>query len=76
MGKSLYVQHLFDRLCVDIKDECYYVIPIHGPKVDADSLVQTLNTHIDCNYPCIFHIDISQTVSLYIASICQSSMHA
>ena len=63
MGKSLYIKRLVEKL-EDITDNdiCEVVIPVHGPKVNADSLVEMLNQHLGVEDPMIFHIDISETV--------------
>lgn len=66
MGKSLYIKRLVEKLedSTD-NDICEAVIPVHGPKVNADSLVEMLNHHLGIQHhidPIIFHIDISETV--------------
>ena len=63
MGKSLYVKRLVEKLVKVTGDEsCKAIIPVHGPKVNADSLVKLLNLHLGSTEPMIFHIDISETV--------------
>lgn len=46
-------------------NDCYRVIPVHGPRVDADSLLSAFSEYLKYNNPdpCIYHIDVSQTVS-------------
>ena len=66
MGKSLYIKRLVEKLSDTTDHDCYKVVPVHGPKVDADKLVQTLKVHLDIVNPTIFHIDISQTVCIVI----------
>ncbi len=69
MGKSLYVKRLFEKLQARAGvDGCQEVIiPIHGPKVYIDSLVEALcyiNDDDDDNIkPTLYHIDVSQSVS-------------
>ena len=48
----------------DTGNDCYRVVPIHGPRVDTDSLVKAFDVYLknDSTDPCIYHIDISQTV--------------
>ena len=63
MGKSLYIKRLVEKLSdITDRDDGYKVIPVHGPRIDADTLVEMLNIHLDIVTPTIFHIDVSQTV--------------
>ena len=55
----------------ELKSKCYgissdVIIPVHGPKVTSDSIVQLLKSSVgnkDTNQAIIFHIDISPNVS-------------
>ena len=68
MGKSLYIQ----RMKEELKNKCYgissdVIIPVHGPKVTNDSIVQLLKSSVgnkDTNQAIIFHLDISPNVSI------------
>ena len=64
MGKSLCVKRLFEKLQYHFgKDGCREVIiPIHGPMVNVDNLVDSLCENDD-DKPTIYHIDVSQSVS-------------
>ena len=71
MGKSLYIQRLKEKLESKSQQElCYVVIPVHGPKVTFDSIVQALKhpfektTDQDRDYGIIFHLDISPSVRI------------
>lgn len=68
MGKSLYIQ----RMKEELKSKYYgvfsdVIIPVHGPKVTSDSIVQLLKSSVgskDTNQAIIFHLDISPNVSI------------
>ena len=70
MGKSLYIQRMKEQLsskCFGISSDV--IIPVHGPRVTFDSIVQLLKTSFgdkDTDKPIIFHLDISPNVSSYI----------
>ena len=66
MGKSLYV----DRLAQKLKKQCqiksqHVIIPIHGPVVNADTVMESLGNHVNSQTPTaqIIHFDISSSVS-------------
>ncbi|XP_019863183.1 PREDICTED: E3 ubiquitin-protein ligase RNF213-like, partial [Amphimedon queenslandica] len=73
MGKSLYIQ----RMKEELKSKCYgvssdVIIPVHGPKVTSDSIVQLLKSSVgnkDTNQAIIFHLDISPNVLRQVDSI-------
>ena len=70
MGKSLYIQRLKEELenKTDQKGPHHIIIPVHGPKVTFDTIVQALKqpfekmTDQDSRQAIIFHIDISPSV--------------
>lgn len=69
MGKSLYIQRMKEELISKRKSTpglCDVVIPVHGPKVTFDSIIQSLketfDTSQDGSQACIFHFDISPNV--------------
>ena len=69
MGKSLYIQRLKEELQAKTRKGPHYVIiPVHGPKVTFDTIVQALKhpfekmTDQDSGQAIIFHIDISPSV--------------
>jgi len=76
MGKSLYIKKLRRD---SINDISYCVVPIHGPKVDFDTVIELLCQNAP-NYMLpsyqIVHIDIDCEVRLYYLSICTVVCHA
>lgn len=68
MGKSLYVKRLTRKLEKKLKLPMTYqlcvTIPIHGPNVDLDIVMKSLQQHANPvdPPPQIFHFDIAQTV--------------
>ena len=63
MGKSLYIKRL--REALERKTRCRpveVVVPIHGPVVTADSVVEALIQHFGNTQSTIFHLDISPNV--------------
>ena len=66
MGKSLYVKRLAQKLrkkC-QIKSE-HVIVPVHGPVVNADTVMTSLGNHITSQTPTaqIIHFDIASSVS-------------
>ena len=71
MGKSLYIQRLKEELESKSQQGPHHiVIPVHGPKVTFDSIVQALKhpfektTDQDSDHGIIFHLDISPSVRI------------
>lgn len=67
MGKSLYIQRMEEQLSTQCKETCHVVIPVHGPKVTFDTIVQLLKNSTqqrDHGKAVIYHIDISPSVSI------------
>ena len=72
MGKSLYIQRLEEKLEAKTQHGPHRVIiPVHGPKVTFDSIVQALKypfektTNQDIDHGIIFHLDISPSVRIF-----------
>ena len=64
MGKSLYIQRLREALERQTKDEpVEVVVPIHGPVVTADTVMEALINEIGNTRATIFHLDIAPNVS-------------
>ena len=66
MGKSLYVKRLAQKLKRHCQIESKHVIvPIHGPVVNADTVMTSLNNHTANQIPTaqIIHLDIASSVS-------------
>ena len=69
MGKSLYIKRLAEKLQKQGQVESQHVIiPIHGPVVNADTVMMSLCNHIIGNTPIaqIIHFDIASSVSQLI----------
>ena len=66
MGKSLYIQRLSEKLTSKIgsKEDVIATIPIHGPIVTPDTVLDLLAKHIDRDECTIYHIDVAPSVSL------------
>ena len=70
MGKSLYVKRLTNKLKKKLKQTVAYplcvTIPIHGPNVDLDVVMKSLQRHANPvdPPPQIFHFDIAPTVRI------------
>ena len=69
MGKSLYVQCMTESLKFNMKnssDSVLVTIPIHGPVVTDDVMLNFFTQHLNKPNCCIYHIDISSSVRFYI----------
>ena len=65
MGKSLYVRRMVDRLGTSqVMDTGYVTIPIHGPTVSPDNVMDFLQEHITNSHSTIFHLDIATSVRI------------
>ncbi len=63
MGKSQYISTLRKELDRKLNNSNNsIVVPIHGPVVTADSIIDGLR-QTDCSKPTIFHFDIAPSVS-------------
>ena len=63
MGKSLYIEHLKEKLETQISCRpVEVVVPIHGPVVTADTVVEALMEHFGNTRATIFHLDIAPNV--------------
>ena len=70
MGKSLYVERLAQKL----KEQCqikneHVIVPIHGPVVNADTVMTSLSNHTANKIPTaqIIHFDVASSVSSLIS---------
>ena len=70
MGKSLYIERLAARLAEKLEKQYqiksqYIIIPIHGPVVNADTVMASLCNHVIGEIPIaqIIHFDIASSVS-------------
>ena len=64
MGKSLFITRLANKL-TDYKstNTKHVIIPIHGPEVNPDIIMEFLKDHMKDATSTIFHFDIAPTVS-------------
>ena len=69
MGKSLYIQRLAENLKMKLQlKECgnvHVTIPLHGPVVTPDTVLELFKDHVDRSTCCIYHIDIAPNVCIY-----------
>ncbi len=66
MGKSLYVQRMTESLKLNLKnssDSVLVTIPIHGPAVTKDIMLDFFKQHMNKPNCCIYHIDLASSVS-------------
>ena len=62
MGKSLFITRMADKLNAG---STHVTIPIHGPEVTPDTVMEFLKDHMEDANSTIFHFDISPTVNIY-----------
>ncbi len=62
MGKSLYIKHLAEKHAGIL----HVIIPIHGPVVTPDTVVELFDEHAKNDTCCIYHIDIAPNVCLVV----------
>ena len=63
MGKSLYIKRLREALESQTRrPPLEVVVPIHGPVVTADTVVEALIEHFGNTQATIFHLDIAPSV--------------
>ena len=67
MGKSLYIQRMTDKLKEKLSssEDVHVTVPIHGPVVTADMLLDLFENSLDKDLCTIYHIDIAPSVSMY-----------
>ena len=67
MGKSLYVKRMAEQLqSKTSKETACVTIPIHGPTVSPDTVIEFLKEYFTDSHYIIFHFDIAPIVSAYI----------
>ena len=73
MGKTLFITRMSERLQTKVTGHNVLIqIPIHGPKVTTDSVMELLVKHQDTSHSTILHFDISPSVCIneaYTATI-------
>ena len=64
MGKSLYIKRKAEVLTkLNPHSKGCVTIPVHGPIVNSESVMDFLKDHMENSTGTIFHIDISPSVS-------------
>ena len=64
MGKSFYIQQMAQSLKKKFgKTSAKFTIPIHGPEVTPDTVMNFLCNHLRDPPNSMYHIDISSDVS-------------
>ena len=73
MGKTLFITRMSERLQTKVTGYNVLIqIPIHGPQVTTDSVMELLVKHQDTSHSTILHFDISPSVCIneaYTATI-------
>lgn len=66
MGKSFYVQQLAQQITKTMgRTSASCTIPIHGPEVTADTVMDFLIHHLQDPLCSMYHLDIASNVSNY-----------
>ena len=65
MGKSLYVKRMAEQLREHktVGTVCV-TIPIHGPTVSPNTVMELLKEHLINSHGTIFHLDVAPSVSM------------
>ena len=75
MGKTLFVTRMAEKLQSLVVHDVHVIIPVHGPLVTTDSVVQYLVNHQSTSHCTILHFDISPSVrELFTACRCATSV--
>ena len=73
MGKSLYIQRLVDELKKrqnsNSDSSAHIIIPLHGPEVTPDIVIDLFKNYFEISKSCIYHIDIGPWVNSYLSII-------
>lgn len=64
MGKSLYIQRLAKKLQdkFNLTEAVHVTIPLHGPVVTPDAVLELFKDHFEKPLCCIYHLDIAPDV--------------
>ena len=67
MGKTLFITRMAEKLqSVVVGDNVHITIPIHGPQVTTDSIMQYLVNGQNNSHQMILHFDISPSVVILL----------
>jgi hypothetical protein len=64
MGKSSFIQSLAGRLKKEYPESDMVTIPLHGPVVTPDTVLELFKDHFNKPRSCIYHIDIAPNVGV------------
>ena len=70
MGKSLFITRMAEQLWKQEQGTVIITIPIHGPDVTNDTVMECLESHQDNSYCAILHFDIAPSVCTYGIIVC------
>ena len=64
MGKSLYIQRMVEQLQMNMRStgKACVTVPLHGPKLSPDGVMDYLEKYMQESACTIFHLDIAPTV--------------
>ena len=64
MGKSLYIQRMVEQLQMNMRSmgKACVTVPLHGPKLSPDGVMDYLEKYLQESACTIFHLDIAPTV--------------
>ena len=63
MGKSFYIKQMAQSIKKTVgRTASSYTIPIHGPEVTADTMMDFLINHLQDPYCSMYHLDIASNV--------------
>jgi hypothetical protein len=64
MGKTFYIQQLAQQITTIMgRTSASCTIPMHGPEVTADTVMDFLIHHLQDPYCSMYHLDIASNVS-------------
>ena len=73
MGKSLFIQRMGEKLhgemCERPENDIHTVIPVHGPIVNSEVILNFLKGHYKDPKCKIYHFDIAPSVSIITCAI-------
>lgn len=71
MGKSLYIQFLAENLEKKQPNsgDIHVTIPLHGPIVTPDTVLELFKDYMEKPPCCIFHIDVALSVRVVALSL-------
>ena len=70
MGKSLYIQRMAEKLRkrIGVENGVHIIIPIHGPVVTADMLLDLFEEGLNKDLCTLYHLDIAPNVRCHLIS--------